>query len=129
MLPTYTGLDLQKESLELDSSRVFGPTVDPGTLLSVRTARLRSMRAPSSTDYTGPGPVMLELDRARKLCRQRGWRKIDVSARAVEENASKIIDAHAKAFGAANREEATRSIALETLRETTTWTRLALARR
>jgi regulator of PEP synthase PpsR (kinase-PPPase family) len=102
-VPLIPGLDPQKELLELDPSRVFGLSVDPGTLLSVRTARLRSMRAPSATDYTDPDQVMLELDRARKLCRQKGWRMIDVSGRAVEENASKIIDAHAAAFGATNR--------------------------
>jgi regulator of PEP synthase PpsR (kinase-PPPase family) len=102
-VPLIPGLEPQKELLELNSSRVFGLTVDPATLLSVRTARLRSMRAPSSTDYTDPDQVMLELDRARKLCRQQGWRMIDVSGRAVEENASKIIDAHAEAFGASNR--------------------------
>jgi regulator of PEP synthase PpsR (kinase-PPPase family) len=102
-VPLISGLDPQKELLELDSGRVFGLTVDPATLLSVRTARLRSMRAPSSTDYTDPDQVILELDRARKLCRQKGWRMIDVSGRAVEENASKIIDAHAASFGATNR--------------------------
>lgn len=102
-VPLIPGLDPQKELLELDSGRVFGLTVDPATLLSVRTARLRSMRAPSSTDYTDPDQVILELDRARKLCRQKGWRMIDVSGRAVEENASKIIDAHAASFGATNR--------------------------
>ena len=102
-VPLIPGLEPQKELLELNSSRVFGLTVDPATLLSVRTARLRSMRAPSATDYTDPDQVLLELDRARKLCRQKGWRMIDVSGRAVEENASKIIDAHADAFGATNR--------------------------
>ncbi len=61
------------------------------------------MRAPSSTDYTNPDQVMLELDRARKIFRQQGWRMIDVSGRAVEENASRIIDAHAESFGATNR--------------------------
>ena len=102
-VPLIPGLDPQQELLELDSSRVFGLTVDPRTLLSVRNARLRSMRAPSSTDYTDPDQVILELDRARMLCREQGWRMIDVSGRAVEENASKIIDAHADAFGATNR--------------------------
>jgi regulator of PEP synthase PpsR (kinase-PPPase family) len=102
-VPLIPGLDPQKELLELEAGRVFGLTVDPATLLSVRTARLRSMRAPSSTDYTDPDQVILELDRARKLCRQKGWRMIDVSGRAVEENASKIIDAHAASFGATNR--------------------------
>jgi regulator of PEP synthase PpsR (kinase-PPPase family) len=51
------------------------------------------MRAPSSSSYTDPDQVMLELDRARKLCRAKGWRLMDVSGRAVEENASRIIEA------------------------------------
>ncbi len=102
-VPLIPGLEPNKELLELDRSRVFGLTVDPGTLLSVRTARLRSMRASSSTDYTDPDQVILELEQARKLFRKQGWRVIDVSGRAVEENASRIIEAHAEAFGATNR--------------------------
>jgi regulator of PEP synthase PpsR (kinase-PPPase family) len=96
-------MDPPKELLELNKDRVFGLTVDPGTLLSVRTARLRSMRAPSATDYTDPDQVMLELDRARKLFRARGWKQVDVSGRAVEENASKVIDAYAESFGESQR--------------------------
>jgi regulator of PEP synthase PpsR (kinase-PPPase family) len=98
-VPLVPGLDPPQELLELDKRRVFGLTVDPGTLLTVRTARARSMRMASSTDYTDPDQVMLELDRARKLFRARGWKQIDVSGRAVEENASRIIDAYEQAFG------------------------------
>ena len=98
-VPLVPGLDPPQELLEVDKRRVFGLTVDPGTLLSVRTARARSMRMASSTDYTDPDQVMLELDRARKLFRARGWKQIDVSGRAVEENASRIIDAYEQAFG------------------------------
>jgi len=50
------------------------------------------MKAPSSTSYVDPDQVMLELDRARRLFRAHGWRMIDVSRRAVEENASRIIE-------------------------------------
>lgn len=98
-VPLVPGIEPPKELLELDKRRVFGLTVDPATLLSVRSARLRSMRAPSSTAYTDPDQVMLELDRARKLFRRQGWQMIDVSGRAVEENASKIIDAYESTFG------------------------------
>lgn len=98
-VPLVPGMEPPKELLELNKHRVFGLTVDPGTLLSVRTARLRSMRAPSATDYTDPDQVMLELDRARKLFRAHGWKQVDVSGRAVEENASKVIDAYAECFG------------------------------
>ncbi|MEZ4333968.1 MAG: pyruvate, water dikinase regulatory protein [Myxococcota bacterium] len=98
-VPLVPGIDPPKELLELDRRRVFGLTVDPATLLTVRTARMRSMRAPSASAYTDPDQVMLELDRARKLFRRQGWQMMDVSGRAVEENASKIIDAYESAFG------------------------------
>ena len=91
-VPLIPGLEPPKELLELSPWRVFGLTVDPGTLLSVRSARLRTMKAPSSTSYVDPDQVMLELDRARRLFRSHGWRTIDVSRRAVEENASRIIE-------------------------------------
>ena len=93
-VPLVPGMDAPKELLELNPRRVFGLTVDPGTLLSVRTARLRSIKASSSTTYTDPDEVMLELARARKLCRTKGWLIIDVSGRAVEENASRLIEAY-----------------------------------
>lgn len=102
-VPLVPGLEPPQELLEVDKRRVFGLTVDPGTLLSVRTARLRSMRAPSATDYTDPDQVELELDLARKLFRANGWRQVDVSGRAVEENASKIIDAYEDSFGELRR--------------------------
>ena len=91
-VPLIPGLDPPKELLDMDPRQVFGLTVEPGMLLSVRTARLRTMRAPSSTNYTDPDQVLLELDWARRLCRAEGWRVIDVSGRAVEENASGIIE-------------------------------------
>ncbi|MCA9504267.1 MAG: kinase/pyrophosphorylase [Myxococcales bacterium] len=102
-VPLVPGLDPPKELYELEPKRVFGLTVDSATLLSVRSARIRTMRAPSASAYTDPDQVQLELDRARKLFRSRGWRMIDVSGRAVEENASKIIDAYEESFGPARR--------------------------
>ena len=92
-VPLVPGIDPPKELLELPKDRVFGLTVDPGTLLSVRSARLRTMGAPGSTAYTDPDQVMLEIDRARKLYRTKGWRVIDVSGKAVEENASRVLEA------------------------------------
>jgi regulator of PEP synthase PpsR (kinase-PPPase family) len=93
-VPLVPGVETPKALLELNPKRVFGLTVDPATLLSVRTARLRSMRAPSSSNYTDPDEVILEIELARKLFRSKGWRVIDVSGRAVEENASRVIEAY-----------------------------------
>jgi regulator of PEP synthase PpsR (kinase-PPPase family) len=100
-VPLVPGLDPPQELIELDRRRVFGLSVDPRTLLSIRTARMRSMRGPSSTDYTNPDQVELELDRARKLFRANRWKLVDVSGRAVEESASKIVEAYEEIFGQA----------------------------
>jgi regulator of PEP synthase PpsR (kinase-PPPase family) len=97
-VPLVPGLEPPQELVELDRRRVFALTVDPGTLLSVRSARMRSMRGPSSSGYTDPDQVELELDQARKLFRAHRWKTIDVSGRAVEENASRIIDAYTASF-------------------------------
>ncbi len=36
--------------------------------------------------------MSVELDEARRLFRSRGWKTIDISGRAMEENASRILD-------------------------------------
>ena len=102
-VPLVPGLEPPKQLFELDHRRVFGLTVDQGTLLSIRNARMRSMRVASSTDYTNPDQVELELDRARRLFRANRWNQIDVSGRAVEESASKIVDAYEEIFGRPRR--------------------------
>jgi regulator of PEP synthase PpsR (kinase-PPPase family) len=91
-VPLVPGLDPPRELLELDRRKVFGLIIDPTTLLSVRQARLRALRISSSSSYTDSESVVSEVTRARRLFRRRGWRTIDVSGRAVEENASRIIE-------------------------------------
>ena len=40
----------------------------------------------------------MELDRARHLCREYGWHHIDISGKAVEENASRVIELYQAAL-------------------------------
>jgi len=42
--------------------------------------------------YADSENVSRELDESLRLFRSRGWRWIDISGRAVEENASKILE-------------------------------------
>jgi len=91
-VPLVPGIDAPRELIELDRRKVFGLIIDPTTLLSVRHARLRALKIASTTSYTDSESVMSEVTRARRLFRRRGWRTIDVSGRAVEENASRIIE-------------------------------------
>ena len=50
------------------------------------------MRSGPSSQYANAEAISRELDESMRLFRTRGWRVIDVSGRAVEENASRILE-------------------------------------
>jgi len=91
-VPIVAGLELPAELAELDRRKVFALDIDAATLLQVRQARLKSLRTSPNSRYTDTAAVTQEIDRARRAFRQHGWSVIDVSGRAVEENAAKIIE-------------------------------------
>jgi regulator of PEP synthase PpsR (kinase-PPPase family) len=80
---------------------VFGLVVDADALTSIRHARLRAIAASPTTDYTNFNAISEELEESRRFFRRNGWREIDITGKAVEENASRIIGYHelAKEFG------------------------------
>jgi regulator of PEP synthase PpsR (kinase-PPPase family) len=91
-VPLVTGLEPPRELLEMDPRKVFALDIDSATLLQVRQARLKSLRTSPQSKYTDTNAILQELDRARRLFRRHGWPVIDISGRAVEENASRIIE-------------------------------------
>lgn len=91
-VPLVPGLEPPRELLALEPRRVVGLTLDPGALLTIRRSRLRVMHAPPYADYADPDQVLAELGRARRLCRERGWRVVDISGKAVEETAARIFE-------------------------------------
>jgi len=91
-VPLVPGLDPPRELLELDPRRVIGLTLDPGALLTIRRSRLRLMHAPPYVNYVDPDAVLGELARSRRLYRERGWRVVDISGKAVEETAGRILE-------------------------------------
>jgi regulator of PEP synthase PpsR (kinase-PPPase family) len=91
-VPLVPGMDPQPELLDLDPRKVFGLVVAADTLVEVRRSRMRAIQAPPWTNYSDPEPVQAELQRARRVFRERGWRVVDITNRAVEENAARIIE-------------------------------------
>jgi regulator of PEP synthase PpsR (kinase-PPPase family) len=91
-VPLVPGLDPPRELLELDPRRVIGLALDSGALLTIRRSRLRLMHAPPYANYVDPDGVLGELARARRLYRERGWRVVDISGKAVEETAGRILE-------------------------------------
>jgi regulator of PEP synthase PpsR (kinase-PPPase family) len=91
-VPLVPGMDPQPELLDLDPRKVFGLVVAPDTLVEVRRSRMRALQAPPWMNYADPEPVQAELQRARRIFRERGWRVVDITNRAVEENAARTIE-------------------------------------
>ena len=89
------GIEPSSKLNELDPTKVFGLIVDHATLLTLRINRLKVLRASPHSAYTDSDTVELELRRARKLFRERRWRTIDITGRAVEETAARILDMYA----------------------------------
>ena len=91
-VPLVPHVEPPRELLELDRRKVFGLVIDPTTLTTIRQARLRALKTSPATSYTDFEAVALELEHSRQLCIRHGWRRIDITGRAVEENASRIIE-------------------------------------
>jgi len=90
-VPIVPGIDPPKALLALDPRKVFALSVDPSYLLTVRQARVRVLGAPPYATYADPEAMLDEIRRARRIYRDQGWRVIDISGRAVEENAARIL--------------------------------------
>jgi len=91
-VPLVPGVEAPRQLLDLNPRKVFGLVDDVENLTSMRRARTRSMRSGTSSPYANAEAISRELDESVRLFRTRGWRVINVSGRAVEENASRILE-------------------------------------
>lgn len=91
-VPLIPNLEPPRELLDLDPRKVVGLVLEPGALLTIRQARVRTLRGPPHSSYVDRDAVEQEVDRARRLFRTRGWRIVDTSGKAVEETASRILE-------------------------------------
>ena len=93
-VPIVPGIDPPRELLEIDRKKVIGLISEPDALLEIRRARIRQLRASPYLAYAEAGAVSDELTRARALYRSQGWRVVDVTRKAVEEAAARILEIH-----------------------------------
>lgn len=82
---------LPPKLLELDPSRVFGLTIDPGRLVELRKTR-EERWGPALGNYADPGFIQREAAYAKSIFQNHpGWRVIDVTDKPIEEIASEIL--------------------------------------
>ena len=91
-VPLIAGVAPPRELLEMNPRKIVGLVGEVDDLSAMRRARSRSLGKAPIPHYADAEAIRDELDGAMRLFRMRGWRWIDISGRAVEENASKILE-------------------------------------
>lgn len=91
-VPLLPGIEPPRELLDQDTSKVIALLVSAQVLVDVRRARIRALGASPYAAYADPDVVEEELRHARGLIRRHGWRSVDITGRAVEENAARILE-------------------------------------
>ena len=95
-IPMVPGIPLPDEILNLKDVLVVGLTASPDRLVQIRRNRLEYLHQDEDTDYVDIQAVKDEVIHARRLFDSKGWPKIDVTRRSIEETAAAIIGLHTK---------------------------------
>ena len=93
-IPIVPGISLPDEILNLSNVLVVGLTVSPNRLVHIRRNRLVYLNQEANTDYVDIEAVQEEVITARRLFDSKGWPKIDVTRRSIEETAAAVISLH-----------------------------------
>lgn len=91
-LPLVPEVAPAEELWQLPRHKIIGLTIDPQLLYQIRQERLKSLGLVANADYASLERIYRELEYANDLMERLGCVVIDVTNRAVEETASKIIE-------------------------------------
>jgi regulator of PEP synthase PpsR (kinase-PPPase family) len=84
---------------EIPASKIIGLTIKPALLYEIRKERLKTMGLTGEAGYANLERIMDELKFAEDIMRRIGCPVIDVSNKATEETASKILEIYRKGVG------------------------------
>ncbi|GKV19357.1 hypothetical protein SLE2022_392730 [Rubroshorea leprosula] len=93
-VPIVMGVDLPKTLFEVDPEKVFGLTINPIVLQTIRKARAKSLgfSGEARSSYSEMDYVRQELEFARRIFSQNPvWPVIEVTGKAIEETAAVIL--------------------------------------
>ncbi|CAL9091325.1 unnamed protein product, partial [Musa acuminata var. zebrina] len=93
-VPIVMGVDLPKTLFEINQEKIFGLTINPVILQTIRKARAKSLGFGSETrsNYSEMDHVRAELEYANKIFTQNPtWPVIEVTGKAIEETAAVVV--------------------------------------
>lgn len=90
-LPLIPEVEPAEEIYEVPKEKIIGLTIAPELLQKIRRERLSSLGLRNGSNYASMERILGELDYGQKIMRAIGCRVFDVSNKAVEEVAGKIL--------------------------------------
>lgn len=91
-LPIVPELRLPKELSLIGKDKIIGLTISSNHLVDVRAERLRTLGLTGQATYALPARIEEEIEHANKVFEKLDCHVIDVTHRAIEETATKIIE-------------------------------------
>lgn len=85
-----------QELFEISSKKIIGLTIKSQLLNDIRNERLKALGLGSGADYANPNRIIQELEYAENLFKRIGCAVIDVTNRAVEETAGRVLEIYFK---------------------------------
>ena len=95
-IPLVPEIAPPEELFSLKRQKVVGFTISPKLLYEIRQQRLKVIGLNTNADYADYGRILKELDYAEEIMKRIGCPVIDVTNRAVEETASKVLEIYYK---------------------------------
>jgi [pyruvate, water dikinase]-phosphate phosphotransferase / [pyruvate, water dikinase] kinase len=90
-IPLVPGTQLPQQLFEVDQNRIVGLIIDPERLTEIRSARVVALGHEGKGDYADSKKVFEELEWSREIFRKnKRWPVIDVTGKALEENAVEV---------------------------------------
>jgi regulator of PEP synthase PpsR (kinase-PPPase family) len=90
-VPLVLGIAPPETLRGLDSGRVVGLTIEAERLALIRQTRVKHLRLEDGSCYTDVEHIREELRYTLNLCKTHRWPVVDVTGKAVEETAEKIM--------------------------------------
>ena len=91
-VPLVPEVSPPKEIFEVPSNKVIGLTIKPEQLYVIRKERLASLGLSAKANYADMDRILKELEYAEKIMKKIGCTIIDVTNKAVEETANKVLE-------------------------------------
>lgn len=93
-VPLVPEVGVPDELFALPPGKVVGLTINPNFLNEIRVERLKTLGLTANADYASLRRILMELEFAEDIMKRVGCPVIDVTNRAVEETASKVLEIH-----------------------------------